>query len=90
MEPDLLNFRLSRASFPGFKCRAISWWKNRSTEREANVKRHLSKFWRDETGATAIEYGLIAAGIALAIIVMVNTLGTTLNTKFTSVNAGIN
>ena len=54
------------------------------------MKRHLSKFWRDETGATAIEYGLIAAGIALAIIVMVNTLGTTLNTKFTSVNAGIN
>jgi pilus assembly protein Flp/PilA len=44
------------------------------------------KFWADETGATAIEYGLIAAGISLAIIAIVNGLGTKLNTKFTSVN----
>ena len=48
--------------------------------------RLLTKFWRDETGATAIEYGLIAAGIALAIISVVNGLGTKLNTKFTSLN----
>jgi pilus assembly protein Flp/PilA len=40
----------------------------------------------DETGATAIEYGLIAAGISIAIIVAVNGLGTTLNGVFTSVN----
>jgi pilus assembly protein Flp/PilA len=40
----------------------------------------------DESGATAIEYGLIAAGISLAIITIVNTLGTTLNTKFDSIN----
>jgi pilus assembly protein Flp/PilA len=46
----------------------------------------LSRFLRDESGATAIEYGLIAAGISIAIIVMVNTLGTTLNTKFTEIN----
>jgi pilus assembly protein Flp/PilA len=44
--------------------------------------RLLTKFWRDETGATAIEYGLIAAGIALAIIAAVNGLGTRLNSKF--------
>lgn len=42
-----------------------------------------------ERGATAIEYGLIAAGIALAIITAVNTLGTTLNTKFMAVNSSI-
>jgi pilus assembly protein Flp/PilA len=48
--------------------------------------RLLMKFWRDETGATAIEYGLIAAGISLAIISVVNGMGAKLNTKFTSLN----
>ena len=51
--------------------------------------RLLTKFWRDETGATAIEYGLIAAGIALAIISVINGLGTKLNTKFTSINTSL-
>jgi pilus assembly protein Flp/PilA len=46
----------------------------------------LSRFWTDESGATAIEYGLIAAGISIAIIVTVNGLGTNLNNKFTSIN----
>lgn len=41
----------------------------------------------DESGATAIEYGLIAAGIALAIIAMVNGLGTSLNDKFSLINS---
>jgi pilus assembly protein Flp/PilA len=45
--------------------------------------------WRDETGATAIEYGLIAAGIALAIISVVYGLGSKLNTKFTSINSSL-
>jgi pilus assembly protein Flp/PilA len=51
--------------------------------------RLLTKFWRDETGATAIEYGLIAAGIALAIIAVVNGLGTRLNSKFSSINSSL-
>ena len=51
--------------------------------------RLLVKFWRDETGATAIEYGLIAAGIALAIIAAVNGLGTKLNSKFSSINSSL-
>jgi pilus assembly protein Flp/PilA len=51
--------------------------------------RLLTKFWRDETGATAIEYGLIAAGIALAIISVVNGLGTKLNSKFSSINSSL-
>ena len=46
----------------------------------------VSRFWRDESAATAIEYGLIAAGISIAIIVTVNGLGTNLNNMFTSVN----
>jgi pilus assembly protein Flp/PilA len=50
------------------------------------MKNLIARFVKDESGATAIEYGLIAAGIALAIIAVVNGLGTNLNTKFTSIN----
>ena len=46
----------------------------------------IRKFLSDESGATAIEYGLIAAGISLAIITVVNGLGSKLNAKFTSIN----
>jgi len=49
----------------------------------------IQKFWSDESGATAIEYGLIAAGIALAIITVVNSLGSTMNEKFTSINTSL-
>jgi len=45
----------------------------------------ISRFLRDETGATAIEYGLIAAGISIAIIAVVAGLGTKLDSTFTSV-----
>lgn len=44
------------------------------------------RFLKDESGATAIEYGLIAAGISVVIIAVVNGLGTKLNTKFTSIS----
>jgi pilus assembly protein Flp/PilA len=50
---------------------------------------NTQRFLRDETGATAIEYGLIAAGISVAIIVAVQTLGTNLNTTFTSVSTAL-
>jgi pilus assembly protein Flp/PilA len=50
------------------------------------VKRSFLKFLSNESGATAIEYGLIAAGISLAIIAVVNGLGTNLNNQFTSIN----
>jgi pilus assembly protein Flp/PilA len=46
----------------------------------------LNAFFRDESGATAIEYGLIAAGISVAIIGIVNTLGTQLSTTFTNIS----
>jgi pilus assembly protein Flp/PilA len=49
----------------------------------------LKQFLADESGATAIEYGLIAAGISLAIIAVVNGLGTRLNSKFTSINTSL-
>jgi pilus assembly protein Flp/PilA len=47
------------------------------------------RFRADETAATAIEYGLIAAGIALAIIAVVNGIGAKLNTKFSSINSSL-
>jgi pilus assembly protein Flp/PilA len=47
----------------------------------------LRAFIKCESGATAIEYGLIAAGISVAIIAVVNDLGTKLNTKFTSISS---
>jgi pilus assembly protein Flp/PilA len=50
----------------------------------------LKAFLRDESGATAIEYGLIAAGISVAIITVVGGLGTKLNSTFTSVKNGLN
>jgi pilus assembly protein Flp/PilA len=53
------------------------------------MKTLLARFAQDESGATAIEYALIAAGIALAIITAVNTLGTTLSNKFTSINSSL-
>jgi pilus assembly protein Flp/PilA len=43
-------------------------------------------FLKNESGATAIEYGLIAAGISVAIIAVVNGLGSNLNTNFTSIS----
>ena len=53
------------------------------------MKRSILKFLNDESGATAIEYGLIAAGISLAIIAVVNGLGANLNDRFTSINASL-
>jgi pilus assembly protein Flp/PilA len=47
----------------------------------------IRRFLKDDCGATAIEYGLIAAGISVAIIAAVNTLGTNLTTTFTSISS---
>jgi pilus assembly protein Flp/PilA len=53
------------------------------------MKNLIARFVKNESGATAIEYGLIAAGISLAIIAVVNGLGSTLNNKFTSINSSL-
>jgi pilus assembly protein Flp/PilA len=49
----------------------------------------LNRFCKDQSGATAIEYGLIAAGISVAIIATVQALGTNLNTTFQSVSTAL-
>jgi pilus assembly protein Flp/PilA len=61
---------------------------NISLIEEADL-RLIQRFLSDQSGATAIEYGLIAAGISLAIIAAVNGLGTTLNTNFNSINSSL-
>ena len=64
---------------------------NRQTDLYSVIKEPLMKnlflrFAKDDSGATAIEYGLIAAGISVAIIAVVNGLGTKLNTAFSSIS----
>jgi pilus assembly protein Flp/PilA len=56
---------------------------------EAEVLRLFSRFVNDESGATAIEYALIAAGISLAIIAAVQGLGTTLNGRYADINTSL-
>jgi pilus assembly protein Flp/PilA len=53
------------------------------------MRRLVSAFVEDELGATAIEYSIIAGGIALVIVAVVNSIGTTVNTTFTSVQTGL-
>jgi len=56
---------------------------------EAKLKRTFLEFLSNEKGATAIEYGLIMAGISLAIIAAVQGLGSNLNAKFTTLNTSL-
>ncbi len=53
------------------------------------MSKFVTRFMKDESGATAIEYGLIAALIAVVIIGAVTTLGTTLSNKFSSIATSI-
>jgi pilus assembly protein Flp/PilA len=56
---------------------------------ELDMTNFVKRFVKDESGATAIEYGLIAAGISVAIIAVVQGLGSKLNTTFTSVQTAL-
>jgi pilus assembly protein Flp/PilA len=56
---------------------------------ELPMKNLVSRFVKDESGATAIEYGLIAAGISVVIITAVNLVGTNLNTVFTNISTAL-
>jgi pilus assembly protein Flp/PilA len=53
------------------------------------MRQLVSRFLSDQSGATAIEYCLIAAGLSIVILAAVNSIGTTLNTTFTSVNTSL-
>jgi len=60
-----------------------------SLQQGFDMSKLFTRFLNDESAATAIEYGLIAAGISIAIIAAVNGLGTNLNAKFTSINSSL-
>jgi pilus assembly protein Flp/PilA len=51
--------------------------------------RLIVKFWKDESAATAIEYGLIATGIAVAVIPVITGLGTKLKTTFSTISTAV-
>jgi pilus assembly protein Flp/PilA len=57
--------------------------------KEQSMIKSITRFIRDESAATAIEYGLIAAGISVAIIATVQALGTNLNATFSSVSTAL-
>jgi pilus assembly protein Flp/PilA len=61
----------------------------RWTQAGAFTMRMISRFLKDETAATAIEYGLITAGIAIAIITAVKGVGSALSTKFTVISTSL-
>ena len=58
-------------------------------EQECRMLRLVSRFLNDESGATAIEYCLIAVGLSIVIITAVNGIGSTLNTNFSSINTSL-
>jgi len=53
------------------------------------MKNLVSRFIRDESGATAVEYGLIAAGIAMAIVSAVNGVGTSISKTFNTLSSSL-
>jgi pilus assembly protein Flp/PilA len=76
---------------PALDCpAAISAGESAITDgRSFSMRALISKFLADQSGATAIEYCMIAAGISIVIVVVVNGMGTQLNTKYTSVNTAL-
>ena len=53
------------------------------------MRQLISRFLGDQSGATAIEYCLIAAGLSIVIVTAVNSIGSTVNTNFTSINTSL-
>lgn len=53
------------------------------------MRRLLKSFFRDDSGATAIEYALIAMGLSIVIVASVNGIGTALNSKFTTISTSL-
>jgi pilus assembly protein Flp/PilA len=53
------------------------------------MRQFIKKFFNDESGATAIEYAIIAGGIAIVIVTVVNNLGSAVSTKFADVSTSL-
>jgi pilus assembly protein Flp/PilA len=78
------NFNEAWNFIAGFCCEA--WARSHG---EAVMKALLARFAKDESGATAIEYAIIAGGLSIVIVVAVGSIGTTLNSTFTTVAAAV-
>jgi pilus assembly protein Flp/PilA len=63
--------------------------KTLSGRREFGMRKLMSKFLQDQSGATAIEYAIIAGGLSIVIVAAVNGIGVTLSGKFNSVNSSL-
>src|ERR1700676_3057864 len=87
--PQVSDFRVTPWSRGRERRRDLTLVDQPRVHMELAMKNLIARFVKDESGATAIEYGLIAAGISLAIIAAVNGLGTNLNAKFTSINSAL-
>jgi pilus assembly protein Flp/PilA len=70
-------------------CAAMVRGKTLSGRREFGMRKLMSKFLQDQSGATAIEYAIIAGGLSIVILAAVNGIGVTLSGKFTSVNSSL-
>jgi pilus assembly protein Flp/PilA len=84
----LLRFSMEDARRPN----SISWnaaIQGAKRSWSITMKSLILTFFRDDSGATAIEYGLIAAGIAIAIITAVQGVGTKLSTNFVSISTSL-
>ena len=79
------HYRIGSQKSPGGKCSDSHVW-----IKGAYPMKTLKRFAKDESGATAIEYGLIAAGISVAIITVVQGLGTKLSTTFSNITSKLN
>jgi pilus assembly protein Flp/PilA len=79
------SMRVSANRLKTFPCHSPRQVPRKTTSGEDEMIGLLKRFANDETGATAIEYGLIAAGISVAIISVVQGLGTKLNSTFGTV-----
>jgi pilus assembly protein Flp/PilA len=76
-----------RSGLPGRKAEIAPSSRATVVLRRLSMREVVLRFLNNDSGATAIEYGLIAAGISVVIIVAVNTIGTNLNGVFTSVSS---
>ena len=75
--------------FQARNCRGSLGSENITLRSEPTMTSIIKSFFKDESGATAIEYGLIAAGIAIAIITAVNGVGTQLSTNFNTISSSL-
>jgi pilus assembly protein Flp/PilA len=85
-------FLNGRATIPIVDCRpstALAESLETGRRQELGMRKLVARFLADQSGATAIEYCIIAAGISIVIVTVVQGLGTNLNTKYSSISSSL-